>query len=84
MNLIYFTPFVVFQQQYLTKDLALLTKGLVLANIEWARTPKYVDNITDNFPYGMVVIKAILRDLLISAPSIYILINKFSNVYINR
>ncbi len=29
-------------------------------------------------------VKAILRDLLISAPSIYILLNKFSTVYINQ
>ena len=28
--------------------------------------------------------KAILRDLLVSMPSIYILLNKFSTVYINR
>ncbi len=30
------------------------------------------------------LIKAILRDLLIIAPSIYILLNKFSTTYINR
>ncbi len=29
-------------------------------------------------------IKAILRDLLMSAPSIYVLLTKFSTVYINR
>ncbi len=34
--------------------------------------------------YTVLHIKAILRDLLISAPSIYILLKKFSSVYINR
>ncbi len=35
--------------------------------------------------YAMgVLLKAILRDLIRSAPLIYILLNKFSVVYINR
>ncbi len=34
--------------------------------------------------WSQSTLKAILRDLLISAPSIYILLNKFSTVYINQ
>ncbi len=45
---------------------------------------KYCTFALDELGFQYILVKAILRDLLISAPSIYILLNKFSTVNINR